>query len=106
METDCGPIELRRTDGSLATLAIEGQPDRAVALNRRETSELIAEELRRLDPDDTYAATLRFGVDRLEPVKDGADGSGAGSGSGSGSGSAAKKASPASPSAAKKATSK
>ncbi len=52
-------------DGSLATLSIHGQPDRAVALKRRETAELIAEELRRLDPDDTYASALRFGVDRL-----------------------------------------
>ncbi|WHM39284.1 glucose-6-phosphate dehydrogenase assembly protein OpcA [Streptomyces sp. BPTC-684] len=65
METDCGPIVLDRADGSLATLSIQGQPDRAVALKRRETAELIAEELRRLDPDDTYASALRFGVDRL-----------------------------------------
>ncbi|MGV9639998.1 glucose-6-phosphate dehydrogenase assembly protein OpcA [Streptomyces sp. NPDC003514] len=65
LDTDCGPIVLDRADGSLATLSIEGQPDRAVALKRRETSELIAEELRRLDPDDTYASALRFGVDKL-----------------------------------------
>ncbi|MCD7437811.1 glucose-6-phosphate dehydrogenase assembly protein OpcA [Streptomyces lincolnensis] len=65
MDTDCGPIVLDRADGSLATLSIQGQPDRAVALKRRETAELIAEELRRLDPDDTYASALRFGVDRL-----------------------------------------
>lgn len=65
MQTDCGAIVLDRPDGSLATLSIQGQPDRAVALKRRETSELIAEELRRLDPDDTYAAALKFGVDRL-----------------------------------------
>ncbi|MFE5142246.1 glucose-6-phosphate dehydrogenase assembly protein OpcA [Streptomyces fagopyri] len=65
METTCGPIVLDRADGSLATLSIDGQPDRAVALKRRETSELIAEELRRLDPDDTYASALRYGVDRL-----------------------------------------
>ncbi|MEV1021649.1 glucose-6-phosphate dehydrogenase assembly protein OpcA [Streptomyces sp. NPDC050264] len=65
MDSTCGPIVLDRADGILATLSIEGQPDRAVALKRRETSELIAEELRRLDPDDTYAASLRFGVDRL-----------------------------------------
>ncbi|MGW0532813.1 glucose-6-phosphate dehydrogenase assembly protein OpcA [Streptomyces sp. NPDC003032] len=70
METDCGPIVLDRADGSLATLSIEGQPDRAVALKRRETAELIAEELRRLDPDDTYASSLRYGVERLgEPLK-------------------------------------
>ncbi|MFE9839853.1 glucose-6-phosphate dehydrogenase assembly protein OpcA [Streptomyces sp. NPDC005551] len=65
MDTDCGPIVLDRADGSLATLTIEGQPARAVALKRRETAELIAEELRRLDPDDTYASALRYGVDRL-----------------------------------------
>jgi glucose-6-phosphate dehydrogenase assembly protein OpcA len=63
--TDSGTIVLDRADGSLATLSIEGQPDRAVALKRRDTAELMAEELRRLDPDDIYAATLRFGVDRL-----------------------------------------
>ncbi|MEU0402882.1 glucose-6-phosphate dehydrogenase assembly protein OpcA [Streptomyces sp. NPDC006197] len=66
METNAGPIVLDRPDGSLATLSIEGQPDRAVALKRRETAELIAEELRRLDPDDTYATALRFGVERLD----------------------------------------
>ncbi|MFG2548966.1 glucose-6-phosphate dehydrogenase assembly protein OpcA [Streptomyces sp. NPDC048581] len=68
MDTDCGPIVLDRADGSLATLSIQGQPDRAVALKRRETAELIAEELRRLDPDDTYASALRFGVERLNSV--------------------------------------
>ncbi|MET9517278.1 glucose-6-phosphate dehydrogenase assembly protein OpcA [Streptomyces sp. NPDC002994] len=65
METNCGPIKLGRSDGSLASLSIQGQPDRAVALKRRETAELIAEELRRLDPDDTYASALKFGVERL-----------------------------------------
>jgi glucose-6-phosphate dehydrogenase assembly protein OpcA len=67
MHTDSGPIVLDRADGSLATLSIQGQPDRAVALKRRDTAELIAEELRRLDPDDTYASALRFGVERLNP---------------------------------------
>ncbi|MFJ7333958.1 glucose-6-phosphate dehydrogenase assembly protein OpcA [Streptomyces sp. NPDC101110] len=66
MDTNCGPIKLDRADGSLATLSIDGQPDRAVALKRRETAELMAEELRRLDPDDTYASALRYGVDRLK----------------------------------------
>ncbi|MFD3947842.1 glucose-6-phosphate dehydrogenase assembly protein OpcA [Streptomyces sp. NPDC058579] len=66
MESSGGPIVLDRPDGSLATLSIEGQPDRAVALKRRETAELIAEELRRLDPDDTYASALRYGLDRLD----------------------------------------
>jgi glucose-6-phosphate dehydrogenase assembly protein OpcA len=86
METDHGPIVLDRADGSLATLSIQGQPDRAVALKRRDTAELIAEELRRLDPDDTYARALRFGVDRLgdterpNPGGDGDPADGAGGG--------------------------
>ncbi|QHC21766.1 glucose-6-phosphate dehydrogenase assembly protein OpcA [Streptomyces sp. GS7] len=60
-----GTIVLDRPDGSLATLSMRGQPDRAVALKRRETSELLAEELRRLDPDDIYAAALKYGVERI-----------------------------------------
>jgi glucose-6-phosphate dehydrogenase assembly protein OpcA len=66
LDTTCGAIVLDRPDGALATLSIQGQPDRAVALKRRDTAELIAEELRRLDPDDTYASALRFGVGRLQ----------------------------------------
>ncbi|KAB8168790.1 glucose-6-phosphate dehydrogenase assembly protein OpcA [Streptomyces sp. 3MP-14] len=54
-----GQICLDRPDGSLATLAVPGQPDRHVALNRRATSELLAEELRRLDPDEAYAQAVR-----------------------------------------------
>ncbi|ANW20756.1 glucose-6-phosphate dehydrogenase assembly protein OpcA [Streptomyces clavuligerus] len=105
METDCGAIVLDRADGSLANLSIQGQPDRAVALKRRETAELIAEELRRLDPDDTYASALRYGVDRLgdadpvapapaaEPVAaSGADGAGSPAASASTAAAPAKKA--------------
>ena len=55
---NAGDIALTRPDGVLATLSVPGRPDRSVALKRRDISELIAEELRRLDPDDVYAATL------------------------------------------------
>jgi hypothetical protein len=65
LETRNGVIVLDRPDGSLATLSMAGQPDRAVALKRRETAELLAEELRRLDPDNIYEATVKFGVERL-----------------------------------------
>ncbi|MFF0285738.1 glucose-6-phosphate dehydrogenase assembly protein OpcA [Streptomyces sp. NPDC005262] len=65
MQTKGGTIVLDRPDGSLATLCMEGQPDRAVALKRRDTAELLAEELRRLDPDVIYASAVKFGVDRL-----------------------------------------
>ncbi|MEU8676536.1 glucose-6-phosphate dehydrogenase assembly protein OpcA [Streptomyces sp. NPDC048560] len=65
METKNGTVTLHRPDGSLATLSMEGQPDRGVALKRRETAELLAEELRRLDPDTTYASAVKFGPDKL-----------------------------------------
>ncbi|MGD9958737.1 glucose-6-phosphate dehydrogenase assembly protein OpcA [Nocardioides sp.] len=59
LETRSGPIRIARHDGRLATLSSPGQPDRPVALKRRTVAECLAEELRRLDEDDTYAATTR-----------------------------------------------
>jgi glucose-6-phosphate dehydrogenase assembly protein OpcA len=35
-----------------------GEPERRVALHRRDTAELLSEELRRLDPDEVYAETI------------------------------------------------
>ncbi|TCM42601.1 glucose-6-phosphate dehydrogenase assembly protein OpcA [Kribbella sp. VKM Ac-2568] len=64
MFTAAGPIALTRPDGAVATFSIPGQPDRPVALKRRVTSELLSEELRRLDPDDVYAKTLACMVER------------------------------------------
>ncbi|MEU3498120.1 glucose-6-phosphate dehydrogenase assembly protein OpcA [Kitasatospora cineracea] len=65
LRTKEGDITLDRPDGLLGTLCMPGAPDRMVALKRRDTAELIAEELRRLDPDDIYAAAVRTPVDRL-----------------------------------------
>ncbi len=59
-----GDVSLVRYDGKLATLSAPGQPDRPVALKRRGLAELLSEELRRLDPDDIYAATVRSMVRR------------------------------------------
>jgi glucose-6-phosphate dehydrogenase assembly protein OpcA len=59
MDTPEGPIEIQRKDGRLATFRSPGQPDRPVALKRRDVPELLAEELRRLDEDDIYAATAK-----------------------------------------------
>ena len=53
-----GEITITRPDGRLASLVRTGQPDRAVPLPRRATDELLAEELRRLDPDDVYNETI------------------------------------------------
>jgi glucose-6-phosphate dehydrogenase assembly protein OpcA len=59
LETREGPIRISRRDGRLATFSSPGRPDRPVALKRRQLPELLAEELRRLDEDDVYAATAR-----------------------------------------------
>ncbi|WP_141207834.1 glucose-6-phosphate dehydrogenase assembly protein OpcA [Streptomyces griseorubiginosus] len=54
-----GEIAIDRPEGPLATLSLPGQPSRTLALKVRTTSELIAEELRRLDADEMYAVALR-----------------------------------------------
>lgn len=54
-----GEIAVKRTDGRVGRFRIPAQPDRSVALNRRSRAALLSEELRRLDPDDLYAETLR-----------------------------------------------
>ncbi len=58
-ETADGKVSLCRPDGRNATLSWPGRPERRVALHRRDTTELVAEELRRLEPDEVYAETLR-----------------------------------------------
>jgi glucose-6-phosphate dehydrogenase assembly protein OpcA len=59
LDTKEGPIVISRRDGRLATFSSPDRPDRPVALKRRGLPELLAEELRRLDEDDVYAATAR-----------------------------------------------
>ena len=58
-QTTDGDIMLTRPDGRTATLSWPGRPDRRVALHRRDVADLIAEELRRLEPDELYGETLR-----------------------------------------------
>jgi glucose-6-phosphate dehydrogenase assembly protein OpcA len=53
-----GEIQITRFDGRTATLHWPGRVERMVALHRRDIAELLAEELRRLDPDEVYAETL------------------------------------------------
>ena len=59
-DTARGQIGISRHDGRTATLSRTGEPDRRVALHRRDQAELLAEELRRLDPDDVYAESLEW----------------------------------------------
>jgi len=56
--TQDGDISITRFDGRTATLCWPERVDRMVALHRRDTAELLAEELRRLDPDEVYGETL------------------------------------------------
>ncbi len=51
-------VRIDRTDGRTAILRRTGQPDRSMPLPRRELGELLAEELRRLDADDTFGEAL------------------------------------------------
>ncbi|MGQ0479886.1 MAG: glucose-6-phosphate dehydrogenase assembly protein OpcA [Pseudonocardia sp.] len=53
-----GPIELIRPDAVFGALNQPGQPERRVALRRRPLRDCLAEELRRLDADQIYAAAL------------------------------------------------
>ena len=53
-----GDIVVSRTDGTTAVLSRPGMPDSRVALPRRDLAELLAEELRRLDPDTVYGDVL------------------------------------------------
>ena len=58
LERPSGAVSLVRPDGKVGSLRQPGQPDRLVALARREVRDCLAEELRRLDPDEIYGAAL------------------------------------------------
>jgi glucose-6-phosphate dehydrogenase assembly protein OpcA len=60
LTTAGGDIAVTRPDGLAATLSRTGEPDRMVALHRRPTPDLLAEELRRLDPDEVYAESVAY----------------------------------------------
>ena len=59
LERRSGTIELNRPDATVGILAQPGQPERRVALQRRQVRDCIAEELRRLDPDEIYESALK-----------------------------------------------
>ena len=56
-----GEIRLERTQPSVAQLLQPGQPVHELSLPRRGLRECLAEELRRLDPDDEFGAVLANG---------------------------------------------
>jgi glucose-6-phosphate dehydrogenase assembly protein OpcA len=52
------PIEVDRGDGRVARLRRDDEPERMMPLGRRELGDLVAEELRRMEPDLIYAEAL------------------------------------------------
>ena len=65
-----GAIELERSMTDVATLTQPGQPTHDLSLPRRSLRDCLAEELRRLDPDDLFGDVVKHGVSRLgEPVE-------------------------------------
>ncbi len=60
-----GTIELERTMANVATLVQPGQPTHDISLPRRSLRDCLAEELRRLDPDDLFGEVIKNGVSKL-----------------------------------------
>ncbi|GGL24609.1 glucose-6-phosphate dehydrogenase assembly protein OpcA [Phycicoccus endophyticus] len=63
LERASGTVDLvRPEDGNTSTLSQPGQPDRTLALQHRSDAECLADELRRLDPDEVYEEALTTGL--------------------------------------------
>lgn len=73
MERASGTIELEREIPNVARLSQPGQPTHDLALPRRNLRDCLAEELRRLDPDDLYGEVITKGLGMLETSDGGAD---------------------------------
>ncbi len=65
LERDGGAVELIRDVPGVATLSQPGQPTHHVALPRRNLRDCLADELRRLDPDELYGEVITSGLSLL-----------------------------------------
>jgi glucose-6-phosphate dehydrogenase assembly protein OpcA len=68
---DGGAIELVRDVPGIATLRQPSQPLHDLALPRRNLRDCLADELRRLDPDELYGEVITSGLALLEDADDG-----------------------------------
>jgi len=70
LHREAGVIELERTIANVATLVQPNQPTHDISLPRRSLRDCLAEELRRLDPDDLFGDVIKHGVPQLgSPAK-------------------------------------
>lgn len=65
MHRASGVIELERNHVSVATLTQPNQPVHDISLPRRNLRDCLAEELRRLDPDDLFGEVIQHGLGQL-----------------------------------------
>ncbi len=70
LEREDAQIEIARPSGSSATITRAGQRDRRIALPPRGDAECLADELHRLDPDQTYADALIRGMPQVRALRD------------------------------------
>ncbi|TXK17591.1 glucose-6-phosphate dehydrogenase assembly protein OpcA [Homoserinibacter sp. GY 40078] len=66
LERASGAVELERTMPNVATLVQPNQPTHDISLPRRSLRDCLAEELRRLDPDDLFGEVVQKGLALLE----------------------------------------
>jgi glucose-6-phosphate dehydrogenase assembly protein OpcA len=66
MHRGIGTITLDRPGSNTATLEQANQPTHHISLPRRSMRDCLAEELRRLDPDDLLGQVLTSGLDQLD----------------------------------------
>ena len=63
-----GVISLERDTPDIATLTQPGEPTQNLTLKRRSLRDCLADELRRLDPDELYGDVITRGLPRLDDV--------------------------------------
>lgn len=61
-----GVISLERDLPNIATLRQPNQPSHEISLPRRNLRDCLAEELRRLDPDDLFGEVIQHGLDLID----------------------------------------
>jgi glucose-6-phosphate dehydrogenase assembly protein OpcA len=66
LERASGAIDLTRGQDNIATLVQPNQPTHSVSLPRRNLRDCLAEELRRLDPDDLFGEVVQKGLGLLD----------------------------------------